>query len=62
MHANYADSIKEVGCDYPFRCGRVSSLNFLETPQLVTGKMIIQLGMVLVLDGSVLVETFRAQV
>ena len=63
IHAEYANVIQEAGYDYPFRCGRATGFSFLETPQLVTGdKTIIQPGMVLAIDGSVSVETFRAQV
>ena len=63
IHAEYANVIQEAGYDYPFRCGRATGFSFLEKPQLVTGdKTIIQPGMVLAIDGSVSVETFRAQV
>ena len=63
IHAEYANVIQEAGYSYPFRCGRATGFSFLETPQLVTGdKTIIQPGMVLAIDGSVSVETFRAQV
>ena len=63
IHAEYANVIQDAGYDYPFRCGRATGFSFLETPQLVTGdKTIIQPGMVLAIDGSVSVETFRAQV
>lgn len=63
IHAEYANVIQEAGYDYPFRCGRATGFSFLETPQLVTGdETIIQPGMVLAIDGSVSVETFRAQV
>ena len=63
IHAEYANVIQEAGYDYPFRCGRATGFSFLETPQLVTGdKTIIEPGMVLAIDGSVSVETFRAQV
>ena len=63
VHAAYADVIQTAGYDYPFRCGRATGFSFLEAPQLVTGdKTIIQPGMVLAVDGSVSVETFRAQV
>ena len=63
IHAEYANVIQEAGYNYPFRCGRATGFSFLETPQLVTGdKTIIQPGMVLAIDGSVSVETFRAQV
>lgn len=63
VHAAYADVIQEAGHAYPFRCGRATGFSFLETPQLVTGdKTILQPGMVFAVDGSVSVETFRAQV
>ncbi|MGI9492251.1 MAG: M24 family metallopeptidase, partial [Geminicoccaceae bacterium] len=63
VHAAYADVIQNAGYDYPFRCGRATGFSFLEAPQLVTGdKTIIQPGMVLAVDGSVSVETFRAQI
>ena len=46
-----------------FRCGRATGFSFLESPQLVTGdRTVIRPGMVLAVDGSVTVETFRAQV
>jgi Xaa-Pro aminopeptidase len=63
VHAAYADVIQGAGFEYPFRCGRATGFSFLEAPQLVTGDTtIIQPGMVLAVDGSVSVETFRAQV
>ena len=63
VHAEYAEVIKSAGCDYPFRCGRATGFSFLEKPQLVTGdKTVLQPGMVLAVDGSVSVDTFRAQV
>lgn len=63
VHTAYAEVIAEAGFEYPFRCGRATGLSFLERPQLVTGDTtIIQPGMVLVVDGSVSVESFRAQV
>jgi len=63
VHAAYAEAIREAGYDYPFRCGRATGFSFLEKPQLVTGDTtILQPGMVLAVDGSVTVETFRAQV
>lgn len=63
VHAAYAEVIQEAGYEFPFRCGRATGFSFLEAPQLVTGdKTIIQPGMVLAVDGSVSVETFRAQV
>jgi Xaa-Pro aminopeptidase len=63
VHAAYAEVIQEAGFEYPFRCGRSTGFSFLEKPQLVTGDTtILQPGMVLAVDGSVSVETFRAQV
>ncbi len=63
VHAAYAEVIQGAGFEYPFRCGRATGFSFLEAPQLVTGDTtIIQPGMVLAVDGSVSVETFRAQV
>jgi Xaa-Pro aminopeptidase len=63
VHAAYAKVIQGAGYDYPFRCGRATGFSFLEKPQLVTGdQTILQPGMVLAVDGSVTVETFRAQV
>ena len=63
VHAAYAEVIQCAGYEYPFRCGRATGFSFLESPQLVTGdKTIIQPGMVLAVDGSVSVETYRAQV
>jgi len=63
VHAAYAKVIQGAGYEYPFRCGRATGFSFLEKPQLVTGdKTILQPGMVLAVDGSVSVETFRAQV
>ena len=63
VHAAYAEVIQDAGYEYPFRCGRATGFSFLETPQLVTGdKTIIQPGMVLAVDGSVTVDTFRAQI
>ncbi|WP_166418932.1 M24 family metallopeptidase [Cochlodiniinecator piscidefendens] len=63
VHAAYAEVIQGAGYEYPFRCGRATGFSFLETPQLVTGDTtIIQPGMVLAVDGSVTVDTFRAQV
>ena len=63
VHAEYAAVIQDAGYDYPFRCGRATGFSFLETPQLVTGdNTILQPGMVLAVDGSVTVESFRAQV
>ena len=63
VHAAYAEVIEGAGYEYPFRCGRSTGFSFLERPQLVTGDTtILQPGMVLVVDGSVSVETFRAQV
>jgi Xaa-Pro dipeptidase len=63
VHAAYAEVIQGAGYDYPFRCGRATGFSFLEKPQLVTGDTtILQPGMVLAVDGSVSVDTFRAQV
>ncbi|MGB7267922.1 MAG: Xaa-Pro peptidase family protein [Albidovulum sp.] len=63
VHAAYAEVIQDAGYEFPFRCGRATGFSFLEAPQLVTGdKTIIQPGMVFAVDGSVSVETFRAQV
>ena len=63
VHAAYAEVIQGAGYDYPFRCGRATGFSFLEKPQLVTGdKTLLQPGMVLAIDGSVSVDTFRAQV
>ena len=63
VHAAYAEVIQSAGHAYPFRCGRATGFSFLEKPQLVTGDMtLLQPGMVLAIDGSVSVETFRAQV
>ncbi|WP_272010453.1 M24 family metallopeptidase [Roseovarius sp. ZX-A-9] len=63
IHAAYAEVIQDAGYEYPFRCGRATGFSFLEAPQLVTGDTtVIQPGMVLAVDGSVSVETFRAQV
>ncbi len=63
VHAAYAEVIQGAGYEYPFRCGRATGFSFLESPQLVTGDTtILQPGMVLAVDGSVSVETFRAQV
>jgi Xaa-Pro aminopeptidase len=63
VHAAYAEVIQGAGFEYPFRCGRATGFSFLEKPQLVTGDTtILQPGMVLAVDGSVSVDTFRAQV
>ena len=63
IHAAYSEVIQSAGYEYPFRCGRGTGLSFLEVPQLVTGDTtIIQPGMVLAVDGSVSVDTYRAQV
>jgi Xaa-Pro aminopeptidase len=63
VHAAYAEVIQDAGFDYPFRCGRATGFSFLEKPQLVTGdKTVLQPGMVLAVDGSVAIDTFRAQV
>jgi len=63
VHAAYAEVIQGAGFEYPFRCGRATGFSFLEKPQLVTGdKTILQPGMVFAVDGSVSLDTFRAQV
>lgn len=63
VHAAYAEVIQGAGYEYPFRCGRATGFSFLEHPQLVTGDTtVLQPGMVLAVDGSVSVATFRAQV
>ena len=63
VHTEYAKVIQGAGYDYPFRCGRATGFSFLEKPQLVTGdKTLLQAGMVLAVDGSVAVDTFRAQI
>ncbi len=63
VHAAYAEVIQDAGFEYPFRCGRSTGFSFLEAPQLITGDTtILQPGMVLAVDGSVSVKTFRAQV
>jgi Xaa-Pro dipeptidase len=63
VHAAYADVIQGAGYEYPFRCGRATGYSFLESPQLVTGdETVIQPGMVFAVDGSVSVESFRAQI
>ena len=63
VHAAYAEVIQGAGYEYPFRCGRATGFSFLESPQLVTrDTTILQPGMVLAVDGSVSVKTFRAQV
>ncbi len=63
VHAAYAEVIREAGYEYPFRCGRSTGFSYLETPQLVTGDTtILEPGMVFAVDGSVCVDTFRAQV
>ncbi|MEP1933770.1 MAG: Xaa-Pro peptidase family protein [Paracoccaceae bacterium] len=63
VHEAYAEVIQDAGYEYPFRCGRATGYSFLEKPQLVTGDTtILQPGMVFAVDGSVSVETFRAQV
>lgn len=63
VHGAYAEVIQGAGYEFPFRCGRATGFSFLEKPQLVTGDTtILQPGMVLAVDGSVTVETFRAQV
>ena len=63
VHAAYAEVIQGAGYEYPFRCGRATGFSFLEHPQLVTGDTtVLQPGMVFAVDGSILTETFRAQV
>ena len=63
VHAEYAEVIQSAGYEFPFRCGRATGFSFLEGPELITGdKTILRPGMVLAVDGSVSVETFRAQV
>ncbi|MEP4194819.1 MAG: Xaa-Pro peptidase family protein [Aliishimia sp.] len=63
VHSAYADVIQGAGYEYPFRCGRATGFSFLEKPQLVTGDTtLLQAGMVLAVDGSVNVATFRAQI
>jgi Xaa-Pro aminopeptidase len=63
VHAANAEVIQGAGYEYPFRCGRATGFSFLETPQLVTGNTtILQPGMVFAVDGSVSVDTFRAQI
>ncbi|SDX19332.1 Xaa-Pro aminopeptidase [Ruegeria halocynthiae] len=63
VHAAYAEVIQGAGFEYPFRCGRATGYSFLENPQLVTGDTtVLQPGMVFAVDGSVSVDTFRAQV
>ena len=63
VHAAYAEVIQEAGYEYPFRCGRATGFSYLEAPQLVTGdKTILLPGMVLAVDGSVSVDSFRAQI
>lgn len=63
VHGAYAEVIQEAGFEYPFRCGRATGFSFLEGPQLVTGDdTMLEPGMVLAVDGSVSVDTFRAQV
>ncbi len=63
VHAAYAEVIEDAGYAFPFRCGRATGFSFLEAPQLVTGdQTVLQPGMVLAVDGSVTVETFRAQI
>ncbi|RLK03418.1 M24 family metallopeptidase [Ruegeria conchae] len=63
VHTAYAEVIQRAGFEYPFRCGRATGYSFLEKPQLVTGDTtVLQPGMVFAVDGSVSVDTFRAQV
>lgn len=62
-YAAYAEVIQDAGFEYPFRFMRSNGFSFLEAPQLVTvDTTILQSGVVLAVDGSVSVETFRAQV
>ena len=63
VHQAYAEVIQAAGYEYPFRCGRATGYSFLERPQLLTGDTtVLEPGMVLAVDGSVSVDTFRAQV
>ncbi|CUJ90964.1 Creatinase [Ruegeria denitrificans] len=63
VHAAYAEVIESNGYEYPFRCGRATGFSFLEKPQLVTGdKTVLRPGMVFAVDGSVSIDSFRAQV
>jgi Xaa-Pro aminopeptidase len=63
VHAAYAEVIQSAGYDYPFRCGRGTGFSYLEKPQLVFGdKTMLKPGMVLAVDGSVTIDSFRAQV
>ncbi len=63
VHTAYAAAIQNAGFEYPFRCGRATDFSFLEAPQLVTGDTtVLQPSMVLAVDGSVTVDTFRAQI
>ena len=63
VHAAYAEVIQAAGYDYPFRCGRGTGFSYLEKPQLVFGdKTLLKPGMVLAVDGSVTIDSFRAQV
>ncbi|MCI2399627.1 M24 family metallopeptidase [Aliiroseovarius subalbicans] len=63
VHAAFAEVIQSAGYEYPFRYGRATGFSFLEAPQLVTGDTTtLQPGMVLAFDGSVSVDSFRAQV
>lgn len=63
VHAAYAEVIEDAGFEYPFRCGPATGFSILETSQLVTGETtLLQPGMVLAVDGSVSVETFRARI
>lgn len=63
VHTAYAEVIQGAGFEYPFRCGRATGYSFLEKPQLVTGDTtVLRPGMVFAVDGSVSVDTFRAQV
>lgn len=63
VHTAYAEVIQGAGFEYPFRCGRATGYSFLEKPQLITGDTtVLQPGMVFAVDGSVSVDTFRAQI
>lgn len=63
VHTAYAEIIQDAGYEYPFRCGRATGFSFLEAPQLVKGDTtVLEPGMVFAVDGSVTVDTFRAQI
>ena len=52
-----------MGTNYPFRLARATGYRFLENPQLIRVYMtILEPGMVFAVDGSVLMNDFRAQV